>query len=103
MFRRNQPPGWKYFRQPAEENNDKIWNGLEDRNQWVFSSLYHIWAGEERQPGDDWRERVYWTGPAQYYQRNEYFECHYPPHCVVVVEEEEEPEDIVVDEDEEVW
>ena len=102
MFRRHQPPVWTYHRQPEEEENDKIWNGLEDRNQWVFSSLYHIWAGEERQPGDDWRERVYWTGPARHYQRNQYLECHFPPYCVVV-EDEVEPEDIEVDEDSTAW
>ena len=51
VFRRNQPPGWTYYRQPAEEQNDKIWDGLEDRNQLVFSLLYSIWAGKERVPG----------------------------------------------------
>ena len=103
VFRRNQSPGWTYFRQPAKEQNDKIWNGLEDRNQWEFSSLYSIWAGEVRVYGVEWRERVYWTGPAQYYQRNEYVECHYPPYCVDIVEDEEEPEDVEVDEDATVW
>ena len=104
VFRRSQPPTCVY---PAEQPTDKIWNGLQNRNQWVFSSLFNIWTGEESVSdnyGNQWKERVYWTGPAQYYQRNEYLQCHYPPYCVNIVEEvAEEEEHIEVDEDSTVW
>ena len=33
VFRRSQPPKCVY---PAEQPTDKIWNGLQNRNQWVF-------------------------------------------------------------------
>ena len=88
VFRRNQPPYW-IFRQQEEKEEDNIWDGLENRNQWVYSSLYSIWAGENTVEDTDYRERVYWTGPARHFDRDEYFQCNYPPHCVDIVDIEE--------------
>ena len=53
IFRRNQPPFWTYYLLPEDERNDQIWNGLESRNQWVYSSLYSIWEGESTVEGTD--------------------------------------------------
>ena len=108
IFRRNQPPVWQRFVQTEEDQvADTIWNNQTDRKQWIYSSLYNIWTGEESVPDRDWRERVYWTGPARHFDRNKYLQCHYPPHCVDIVEVEEEEEEplaeAVIGENEEAW
>lgn len=92
VLRRHQAPRWSYYPTVEEEAKTLDWNGLVDRNQWVYQSLYNIWTGEESVPGQEWRERVYWTGPARTHNRNEYFQCHYPPYCHVVEEVEEDAE-----------
>jgi hypothetical protein len=112
VFRRHQPPRWTYNRTAEDEEGDAIWNGLESRNQWVFQSLYTIWAGEAAVPGSEYRERVYYAGPARHFNRDEYFNevfnCYEEPYCQEIVadfqEEEEEPVQVeVVDEEAEAW
>jgi hypothetical protein len=94
IFRRHQPPSWARFSPRTDEvnqQNNEIWAGLEFRNQWIYKSLYTIWAGEHTQSanGYDWTERVLWTGPARIYNSEEYLKCNHPPHCVVIPDNEE--------------
>ena len=111
VLRRHQPPHWSYTPIPRGEEEEKAWNGLECRNQWVFQSLYTIWAGEAAVPDSEYRERVYYAGPEKHFNRDEYFNevynCYAEPSCQVIpdVEEvEEEPLEVYTeDEDEEVW
>jgi len=101
ILRRHQPPNWTYHSSPDEEQKDIIWNGLESRNQWIYTSLYSIWAGEEAVSDTDaYRERVYWTGPARHFDRDEFFQCYYEPYCHNVVEVEDIEEEAEVEETE---
>ena len=88
VLQRHQPPSWTYGTTPETESVDKIWNGLESRNQWVYTQLYSIWVGEEQvqDPDQQWRERVYWTGPVRHTDRDEFL-CHYYPFCTDTVED----------------
>ena len=94
VFRRHQSPNWTYHTRPEDEESDKIWNGLESRNQWVYKSLYTIWAGEQEVQGlgYQWRERVYWTGPVRHLDRDEYL-CHHYLYCTDTVEDIEDDEE----------
>jgi hypothetical protein len=80
IFRRHQPPGWTYWNPtPKEQRVEKEWNGLEGRNQWIYQSLFTIWAGEADHPVyENCRERVYWCGPKRQHDINEYFEYVHP-------------------------
>ena len=100
ILRRHQPPAWTYnrpYNSTENEERNKIWNGLENRNQWVFQSLYTIWAGEEAVPDNDHRERVFWTGPTRFHNCDDYFKCYYEPYCQDTVKIEEEVEPSVVE------
>ena len=94
IFRRHQPPSWTHFSPASDainQENNKIWAGLENRNQWVYKSLYTIWAGENTRSdnGYNWTEQVLWTGPRREYNSEEYLKCNHPPHCVVIPDDEE--------------
>lgn len=110
VFRRFQPPRWSYIPREEGEAEEKFWNGLECRNQWVYQSLYTIWTGEAAVPDSEYRERVYYSGPERHFNRDEYFNevfnCYEEPYCQVIAdvqEVEEEPLEVEVDEDAETW
>ena len=48
-------------------------------------------------PDNEYRERVYWTGPKRHHKCDDCLKCNYQPYCQDIVEAEVETEPLYID------